>query len=126
MFSYYLEVSEKRINVSILVLISVLVGTESAEVNILREACTSLKLKLEEEKLVLAALKQSGQMASAAAITLQLEVDKCRAARVFHEMNEKKVREMMSELPKKLQKVAQKANEAKSLAQAAQAELLEA
>ncbi|KAK7262731.1 hypothetical protein RJT34_30311 [Clitoria ternatea] len=98
----------------------------SAEVNILREACTSLKSKLEEEKLVLAALKQSEQMASAAAVTLQQELDKCRAAKVFHEMKENKARETMSELPKKLQKAAQEADEAKSLAQAAQAELLEA
>ncbi|KAK7301621.1 hypothetical protein RJT34_12490 [Clitoria ternatea] len=65
-------------------------------------------------------------MASAATVTLQLELYKCRAAKVSHEMKENKARETMSEFPKKLQEVAQEADEAKLLAQAPQDELLEA
>ncbi|RDX99999.1 Protein WEAK CHLOROPLAST MOVEMENT UNDER BLUE LIGHT 1, partial [Mucuna pruriens] len=98
----------------------------TSDVNSLREACASLKAKLEEEKLVLASLKQSEEMASAAVVTLQAELEKSRSATAFIQMKEKEAREMMADLPEKLQKAAQEADEAKSLAQAAQTELLEA
>ena len=98
----------------------------TAEVDSLREASMSLKSELEEEKLVLASLKQSEEIASAAVTKLQEELEKTRSAIAFHQMKEKEDREMMIELPKKLQEAAKEADEAKALAQAAQAELLEA
>ncbi|TKY58495.1 WEAK CHLOROPLAST MOVEMENT UNDER BLUE LIGHT protein1 [Spatholobus suberectus] len=98
----------------------------TSAVNSLREASMSLKSKLEEEKLVLTTLEQSEEKASAAVVTLQADLEKSRSATVFIQMKDNEAREMMTELPKKLQKAAQEADEAKSLAQAAQAELLEA
>lgn len=98
----------------------------TSDVNSLREASMSLKLKLEEEKSALASLKQNEEKASAAVVNLQAELEKARSAAVFLQMKENEAREMMAELSKKLQKAAQEADEAKSHAQAAQAELLEA
>ena len=98
----------------------------TSDVNRLRVASVSLKSKLEEEKSVLASLKQSEEKASAAVVNLQAELEKSRSAIAFIQMKENEAREMMTELPKKLQKASQEADEAKSLAQAAQAELIEA
>ncbi|XP_061366084.1 protein WEAK CHLOROPLAST MOVEMENT UNDER BLUE LIGHT 1-like [Gastrolobium bilobum] len=98
----------------------------TAEVNSLRGASMLLKSKLEEEKLVLSTLKESEEKASAAVITLQAEMEKTRSAIAFLQMEEKEAREMMNELPKKLQEAAQEADQAKSLVEAAQVELLEA
>ncbi|XP_020228540.1 protein WEAK CHLOROPLAST MOVEMENT UNDER BLUE LIGHT 1 isoform X2 [Cajanus cajan] len=98
----------------------------TSDVSTLREASNSLKSKLEEEKSVLSSLKQSEEKASAAVANLQVELEKSRSAEVFYQMKESEQREVMSELPKKLQKAAQEADEAKSLAQAAQEELVEA
>ncbi|XP_027917053.1 protein WEAK CHLOROPLAST MOVEMENT UNDER BLUE LIGHT 1-like [Vigna unguiculata] len=98
----------------------------ASDVKSLREACMSLNSKLEEEKSILATLKQSEEMASAAVLNLQTELEKSKTAAIFLEMNEHEARKMMSELPKKLQKAAEEADEAKSLAQSAQEELLEA
>ncbi|KAK7346234.1 hypothetical protein VNO80_20749 [Phaseolus coccineus] len=98
----------------------------TSDVKSLREAYVSLKSKLEEEKSILAALKQSEEMASAAVQNLQTELEKSKTATIFIEMKENEAREMMSELPKKLQIAEEEADEAKSLVQAAQEELLEA
>ncbi|WVZ22299.1 hypothetical protein V8G54_000843, partial [Vigna mungo] len=98
----------------------------TSDVKSLREACMSLNSKLEEEKSVLVTLKQSEVMASAAVLNLQTELEKSKTAGIFLEMKEHEAREIMSELPKKLQKAAEEVDEAKSLAQAAEEELLEA
>ncbi|KAK7250671.1 hypothetical protein RIF29_33244 [Crotalaria pallida] len=98
----------------------------NTEVNLLREASTSIKSKLEQEKSMLTALKQSEEKASAAIETLQEELEKTNSAIAFLKMKEEEAREMMIELPKKLQQAAQDADQAKSLAQAAQLELREA
>ncbi|OIV93796.1 hypothetical protein TanjilG_03759 [Lupinus angustifolius] len=98
----------------------------NAEVNSLREASESLKSKLELEKSLLIDLKQSEETASAAVLTLREELEKTRSAIACLKMKEEEARDMMIELPKKLQQAAQDADEAKSLAQAAQQELVEA
>eukprot|EP00256_Glycine_max_P056975 XP_014624654.1 protein WEAK CHLOROPLAST MOVEMENT UNDER BLUE LIGHT 1 isoform X1 [Glycine max] len=110
------EVEELKLNIE----------KATSDVNRLRVASVSLKSKLEEEKSVLASLKQSEEKASAAVVNLQAELEKSRSAIAFIQMKENEAREMMTELPKKLQKASQEADEAKSLAQAAQAELIEA
>ncbi|KAF1871903.1 hypothetical protein Lal_00012120 [Lupinus albus] len=98
----------------------------TAEVNNFREASASLKSKLELEKSVLTNLKQSEEKASAAVATLEEELEKTKFAIAFLKMKEEEARDMMIELPKKLQQAAQDADEAKSLARAAQRELVEA
>lgn len=98
----------------------------TSDVKSMREAYMSLKSKLEEEKSILAALKQSEEIASAAVLNLQTELEKSKTAAIFIEMKENEAREMMSELPKKLQIAEEEADEAKSLVQAAEEELLEA
>lgn len=55
----------------------------TSDVNSLREASMSLKLKLEEEKSALASLRQSEEKASAAVVNLQAELEKARSAAVF-------------------------------------------
>ncbi|KAK7360937.1 hypothetical protein VNO77_02955 [Canavalia gladiata] len=106
--------------------IKVNIEKATAEVNRLKEASIALKSKLEEEKLVLTTLKHSEEKASAAILTLQDELEKSKSAAIFLQMKENEAREAMTELPKKLQEAAQEADEAKSLALAAQKELLEA
>ncbi|KAE9607861.1 hypothetical protein Lal_00040089 [Lupinus albus] len=98
----------------------------NAEVNSLREVSASLKSKLELEKSLLTDLKQSEEKASAAVLTLREELDKTQSAIACLKMKEEEAREMMIELPKKLQQATQDADEAKSLVQAAQKELVEA
>ncbi|CAL0330830.1 unnamed protein product [Lupinus luteus] len=98
----------------------------NAEVNSLREASASIKSKLELEKSLLTDLKQSEETASAAVLTLREELDKTQSAIACLKMKEEEAREMMIELPKKLQQAEKDADEAKSLAQAAQKELVEA
>ncbi|KAL2334177.1 hypothetical protein Fmac_015390 [Flemingia macrophylla] len=98
----------------------------TSDVNTLREASNSLKSKLEEEKSVLRSLKESEEKASAAVANLQAELEKSRSAAVFYQMKESEQREVMTELPKKLQKAAEEGDEAKSIAHAAQEELLKA
>lgn len=98
----------------------------TAEVNTLKEASMSLESQLEEEKLVLNNLKQSEEKASAAVIELQAELEKSKAAIAFLQLKENEAKELMTELPKKLQAAAEEADQAKSLAHAAQVELLEA
>ncbi|XP_019446981.1 PREDICTED: protein WEAK CHLOROPLAST MOVEMENT UNDER BLUE LIGHT 1-like [Lupinus angustifolius] len=98
----------------------------TAEVNSFREASASLKSKLELEKSVLTNLKQSEEKASAAVATLEEELEKTKFAIAFLKMKEEEARDMMIELPKKLQQAARDADEAKSLARAAQRELVEA
>ncbi|MED6206229.1 hypothetical protein PIB30_024821 [Stylosanthes scabra] len=98
----------------------------AAEVDSLKEASMSLKSELEDEKSVLASLKQSEEMAASAVTTLQEELEKTRSLIAFRRMKEQEDREMMIELPKKLQEVEKEAEEARALLQAAQKELLEA
>lgn len=98
----------------------------TAEVNTLKEASLLLQSELEEEKLILNELKESEQKASSKLINLQIELEKSKSAIAFLQMQETEAREVMAQLPKKLQAAAQEADEAKSLAQAAQAELVEA
>jgi chromosome segregation ATPase len=98
----------------------------TSEVNSLKEASILLQSELEEEKLILKNIKESEEKASAKVTDLQVELEKSQSAIVFLQMKENEAREIMAELPKKLQAAAQEADEAKSLSQAAQAELVEA
>ncbi|RYQ81672.1 hypothetical protein Ahy_B10g100300 isoform C [Arachis hypogaea] len=98
----------------------------AAEVDSLREASMSLKSELEDEKSILSGLRQSEEMAATAVTTLQEELEKTRSLIAFRRMKEQEDREMMIELPKKLQEVEKEAEEARALLKAAQAELMEA
>ncbi|CAJ2636096.1 unnamed protein product [Trifolium pratense] len=98
----------------------------TSEVNSLKEASILLQSELEEEKLILNNLKESEEKASAKVTELQVELEKSQSAIAFLQMKENETREIMAELPKKLQAAAEEADEAKSFAQAAQAELIEA
>jgi len=98
----------------------------TAEVNYLKVAATSLKSELETEKSALATIRQREGMASVAVASLEAELDRTRSEIALVQMKEKEARETMVEMPKQLQKAAQEADQAKSLAQAAREELRKA
>lgn len=95
----------------------------TAEVNCLKVAATSLKSELEQEKSDLANIGQREGMASIAVASLKAELDKTRSEIALTQMKEKEARERMIELPKKLQRAAEEANQANLLAEAAREEL---
>lgn len=96
------------------------------EIKCLKVAATSLNLELEREKSALAAIRQREGMASVAVASLEAELNRTRSEIALVQMKEKEAREKMLELPKQLQKAAEDADQAKSLAQIARDELRKA
>ncbi|VFQ62345.1 unnamed protein product [Cuscuta campestris] len=95
----------------------------ASEVNCLRLTAASLETELEREKAELAGTQQREEMVSISAASIEAELNRTISDISLAQIKEKEAREKMVELTKQLQVVAQDANQAKSLAEARQAEL---
>ncbi|KAK1405748.1 Protein WEAK CHLOROPLAST MOVEMENT UNDER BLUE LIGHT 1 [Heracleum sosnowskyi] len=106
----------------------VMLDTEKAknELNLLKEAATPLKSQLESEKLALEAIRQREEMVSVTVASTEAELNRTMEEISIVQAKEREVRDEMVELPKKLQKATEEADQAKSLAKVAHEELQKA
>ncbi|XP_038990432.1 protein WEAK CHLOROPLAST MOVEMENT UNDER BLUE LIGHT 1 [Phoenix dactylifera] len=93
------------------------------EVNCLRAAASSLKCELERETAALAAMRQREGLASVSVSSLEAEPNRTNTELELISMKEKEAQEKMVDAPKKLQRAAQEADRAKSVAHLAREEL---
>ncbi|KAK1395603.1 protein WEAK CHLOROPLAST MOVEMENT UNDER BLUE LIGHT 1-like [Heracleum sosnowskyi] len=105
-----------------------MLDTEKAknELNLLKEAAMPLKSQLESEKLALEAIRQREEMVSVTVVSTEAELNRTMEDISFVQAKEREVRDEIVELPKKLQKATEEADQAKSLAKVAHEELQKA
>ncbi|XP_077213034.1 protein WEAK CHLOROPLAST MOVEMENT UNDER BLUE LIGHT 1-like [Tasmannia lanceolata] len=96
------------------------------DVACLRVAAVSLQSELQREKAALASMRQREGMASVAVASLEAELNTTKSELELVQMKEKEAREKMVDLPKAIQQAAQEADLAKSAAKLAREELRKA
>ncbi|KAL7595437.1 hypothetical protein Lser_V15G31201 [Lactuca serriola] len=96
------------------------------EVKSLKQAANSLNSELEKEKSTLIAIKRRQGMASVTVASLECDLNRTISEISLIQKKEKLAREKAIELPKQLQKAAEEADHAKSLARSAHEELQKA
>lgn len=102
------------------------IAKATEEIDYLKMAASSLKSELEREKTALATIRQREGMASVAVASLEAELARTRSEIALIQAKEKEAREKMVEIPKQLQKAAEEADQAKSVAEKAREELKKA